>query len=98
MGGGCLHHSLGGNPWLCLSPIALIQRVLNKIQDDDCIIILSTMVAPSALVHRDLGSPDLLLQRWLLPGGIILQGVLLLQGSMSVLSATTVRCQLGLLA
>jgi hypothetical protein len=41
----------------------------------------------------------LLLQRSLLPGGIILQGVLLLQGSMRVfLRATTVRCQLGLLA
>jgi hypothetical protein len=41
----------------------------------------------------------LLLQRSLLPGEIIFQGVLLLQGSMSViLRATTVRCQLGLLA
>jgi hypothetical protein len=38
----------------------------------------------------------LLLQCSLLPGGIILQGVLLLQGYMSVfLRATTVRCQWG---
>jgi hypothetical protein len=43
---------------------------------------------------------SLLIQRSLLPGGIILQGVLLLQGSMStlILHATTVRCQLGSLA
>jgi hypothetical protein len=39
-----------------------------------------------------------LLQRSLLPGGIILQGVLRLQGSMSVFACNTVRCQLGLLA